>query len=98
MFTRIVLVLILKLGIISSSFAGTIPYKGVWVGSIGAQNVRVCFTTPHDSQYYYAKHLQDIRLKAGNTNESDSTKSVSEWKEIVSIEGGNEKISGIWTV
>ena len=96
MITRIVLAMILNLSFIASSFAGTIPYRGVWAGSIGAHMIRVCFTTADDSQYYYAKHLQDMPLKAANPNEINGTESVSEWKEIVSVEGENEKISGIW--
>jgi hypothetical protein len=61
MLARIVLVLILAKYFSSPAYAGAVPYAGVWAGEIGSQSVRVCFTVD-DSQYYYSKHMNGIRL------------------------------------
>lgn len=91
MFNRIALILLLTHGFVSSVFAEAVPYSGVWIGTIGTQMVRVCFSTPNESQYYYTKHLQDIRLLA----KTDSTNPASEWQEVVSS-GASKKVSGTW--
>ncbi len=91
MLNRIALILLLTHGFLSPVFAEAVPYSGVWAGTIGAQRVRVCFSTPNEAQYYYIKHLQDIRLMA----KTDGTNPVSEWQEVVSG-GASKKVSGIW--
>lgn len=91
MLNRIALILLLTQGFLSPVYAGAVPYSGVWAGTIGAERVRVCFSTSNVSQYYYIKHLRDIRLMS----KTDSTNPVSEWQEVVSG-GATKKVSGIW--
>jgi len=81
-------------GFIFSACAENVPYAGTWAGSIGAQQVRVCFAGPEDSQYYYLKQVRGIRLLAeGVAGSEDAT---SAWKELDASLG--EKVTGIWEV
>lgn len=92
MLMRIALLLPI-LGFFHPVFAGAFPYSGVWIGTIGTQKVRVCFSTPNESQYYYNKHLEDIRLVA----KTDRANSVTEWQELASRGASKTKeVGGIW--
>lgn len=88
---KLITIFLLTLGFLHPVFAVAVPYSGVWIGTIGAQRVRVCFSTPNGSQYYYNRRLEDIRLVA----KTDRANSVTEWKEVAS-RGASKKVGGIW--
>ena len=90
MLSSIALILLTH-GFFSPVFAAAVPYSGVWVGTIGTQRIRVCFSTPNESRYYYSKHLHDIRLLA----KTDSVNPAYQWQEVPSS-GKNKNVSGIW--
>lgn len=96
MWSRIAGTLLLVAASLNAADAESLPYAGVWSGSIGKQKVQVCFSSTEDSQYYYLKHLRGIRLRAEASAEGKAAGAPSDWREGYFGPGSENKPSGNW--
>lgn len=91
--------LLISINITSISFAHTSPDKrgrfpeaGVWIGTLGAQEILVCFEQPENSSipnrsgYFYLEHSKPITLR-----QTDDEQRV--WEELI-----ENKVTGVWQI
>lgn len=77
------------------------PWRGIWAGSIGTQQVMVCLDTVEDnagspSAYYYLKHGATIALALDGTRwtEGDAEHKTGSWQLDAA---GADGLAGVWS-